>query len=128
MATERAHQIPSTDLSSSDLAALKRVDRLAYWLDDRFRIPGTKRRIGLDGLVGLIPGIGDAVTTTVSAYIIWEAWQLGVPVHLIMRMIWNLLVDSIIGAIPLLGDVFDVAWKANRKNLRLLIDHLNSNS
>lgn len=126
MATERGSQIPTTGLSSSDFAALKRVDRLAYWLDERFRIPGTKRRIGLDGLVGLIPGIGDAVTTTVSAYIVWEAWQLGVPARLIVRMIGNVLVDGIIGTIPLLGDVFDVAWKANRKNLRLLIDHLNS--
>ncbi len=112
------------ELGPEEEIALQRVARLAYWLDDRFRIPGTRRRVGLDGLLGLIPGIGDTATTLIAAYIVFEAARLGVPRTTIARMLANIGVDFAIGLVPLVGDLADLAWKANRRNARLLRDHL----
>jgi Domain of unknown function (DUF4112) len=112
------------ELGGDQEAALRRVARLAYWLDDRFRIPGTSRRVGLDGLLGLIPGIGDTATTLVAAYIVIEAARMGVPKRTIARMLGNVGVDYVIGLVPLAGDLADLAWKANRRNARLLQEHL----
>lgn len=105
-------------------ALQQRLNTLAWWLDDRFRVPFTQRRIGLDGLVGLLPGVGDAATTAVSAYLILEARRLGVPKRQLARMLWNLAVDGVVGSVPLVGDLFDLGWKANRRNIRLLNEHL----
>jgi hypothetical protein len=93
-------------------------------MDSAFVIPGTQIRFGLDVLIGLIPGIGDAITTLIGLYVIREARELGAPKLLVARMLGNVAIDGIVGAVPLLGDVFDVAWRANRKNLKLLRDHL----
>jgi len=105
-------------------AALRRVERLAYWLDDRYRLPGTRFRVGLDGIIGLIPGVGDAVTSTLTAYIIYEAWRLGVPPATLARMLANLGIDTVVGIVPVVGDLLDIGFKANRRNLRLLHRHL----
>ena len=105
-------------------AALRRVETLAYWLDDRYRVPGTRYRVGLDGLVGLIPGIGDVVTSTLTAYIVYQAWRLGIPAGTLMRMVANLGIDTVVGIVPLVGDLLDIGFKANRRNLRLLHRHL----
>ena len=105
-------------------AALRRVEQLAYWLDDRFRVPGTRFRIGLDGLVGLIPGVGDAVTNLLTAYIVYEAWRLGIPTSTLLRMLANLGIDTVVGVVPVLGDLLDIGFKANRRNLKLLHRHL----
>lgn len=102
----------------------ERLARLAYWLDERFRIPGTRWRAGVDGIVGLIPGIGDGITTALSVYIVVKARRFGVPGTILRRMIWNSVVDGVIGTIPLLGDLFDIHWKANRKNIFLLNEYL----
>ncbi len=104
--------------------ALRRIETLAHWLDDRYALPGTRFRFGLDGIVGLIPGIGDAVTSTLTAYIIYEAWRLGVPAAMLLRMAANLGIDSLVGVVPLVGDLLDFGFKANRRNLRLLHRHL----
>lgn len=96
------------------------LEALALLLDDRFRIPGTSIRFGVDGLVGLVPGIGDVATTLVSLYLVARARDLGLPGSVLMRMLGNVAIDSVVGAIPLLGDVFDVAFKANRRNIELL--------
>lgn len=117
-------QRDSWEASEAQRAAAERLKLLAYWLDDRFAIPGTRWRIGLDGLAGLVPGVGDLITTAVSAYIVSEAHRLGVPRTVLLRMAWNVAVDTVVGAIPAVGDVFDVGWKANRKNLALLLRHL----
>jgi hypothetical protein len=98
-------------LGPEEEIALQRVARLAYWLDDRFRIPGTRLRMGLDGLLGLIPGIGDTATALVAAYIVLEASRLGVPKGTLARMIANVGIDFIIGLVPLAGDLGDFAWK-----------------
>jgi hypothetical protein len=83
-------------------------------------IPGTTFRIGLDPIVGLIPGLGDLITAGLSAYIIIEAHRLGAPASIVWRMIANVGIDALVGAIPLLGDAFDFAWKCNARNMRLL--------
>jgi len=111
-------------LAGDEEASLRRVARLAYWLDDRFRIPGTRRRLGLDGLLGLVPGVGDAATTLIAAYILLEAARLGVPRAVLARMLANVGVDFAIGLVPLVGDLADLAWKANRRNAHLLREHL----
>jgi hypothetical protein len=117
----------SGDWSSLDdpgkRAVLEHLDHLAYWLDDRFQVPGTGFRVGLDGLVGLIPGIGDAATNAVTAYIIYRAWRLGVPHSILTRMLSNLGIDFVIGLVPVVGDLFDIAYKANRRNAHLLRRH-----
>jgi Domain of unknown function (DUF4112) len=112
------------ELGPEQEIALQRVARLAYWLDDRFRIPGTRRRIGLDGLLGLIPGIGDTATALLAAYIVLEAVRIGVPKNMIARMLANVGIDYALGLVPLVGDLADFAWKANRRNARMLRDQL----
>lgn len=108
----------------SEADVLRQIRALAELMDNRFVIPGTSFRIGLDGLIGLIPGIGDVATTAISAYIVYLAHQLDVPKHLLARMVFNVAVDLTVGIVPVLGDVADVAWKANLKNVRLLERHL----
>lgn len=93
---------------------------LASLLDDAFRIPGTPIRFGLDPLIGLIPGLGDLIGGIASFVIIFAAWQRGLPRVTISRMLANNAIDTLLGTVPFVGDVFDVAWKANRKNLNLL--------
>ena len=87
-------------------------------------MPGTNIRFGFDAMIGLVPGIGDAITAAISLYIVHEARQLGAPAHLILRMLANVAVDGFVGAVPLVGDAFDVLWRANRRNVRLLREWL----
>lgn len=96
------------------------LNLLASLLDDVFRIPGTSLRFGLDPLIGLVPGIGDLLTGAASFLIIFSAWQRQLPRVTVARMMANVAIDTLVGAIPFLGDAFDVAWKSNRKNLILL--------
>ncbi len=110
--------------SSQDEARLKRVRVLSRLLDEQFRIPGTTQRMGLDGLLGLIPGVGDAVGALLSAYILYEAIRLGAPTSVLLRMVANIGIDTVVGAIPVAGDIFDIAWKANKKNATLLHAYL----
>src|SRR5215831_1357315 len=87
---------------------MARIDALATLLDTVFILPGTNIRFGLDALIGLAPGIGDAITTAMSLYIVHEAHQLGAPRHLLFRMLANVALDGIVGAVPVVGDAFDV--------------------
>lgn len=103
---------------------LKRLDALATLMDSAFVLPGTRIRLGLDSIIGLVPGIGDLASALISSYIVWEARQLGVPRWKIARMVGNVALDTTIGAIPLVGDVLDVFYKSNRRNLTILRDHL----
>ena len=97
-------------------------------MDDQFRVPGSNLRFGLDFLLGLFPGLGDAVTSVISLLIVHHAWQSGASKLTLARMLGNVGVDFLIGSVPLFGDLFDAAWKANRKNARLLEAHLDSRS
>ena len=101
-----------------------RLRRLSHLLDKAIRIPGTNFRIGLDPLLGLIPGGGDTITGALSAYIIFEAARMGLPRNILGQMIANVLVDSLVGSVPVVGDLFDVGWKANVRNIALLERHL----
>lgn len=96
------------------------LEVVASLLDDAFKIPGTRIRFGLDAIIGIVPGLGDILTGLASFFIVFAAWQRGLPRVTQTRMLMNIIIDTGIGAIPFLGDVFDVAWKANRRNLNLL--------
>lgn len=112
--------------SPQDEARLKRIRLLSRLLDEQFRIPGTTYRVGLDGLLGLIPGVGDAAGALLSTYIVYEAIRLGVPSTVLLRMLANIGIDTVGGAIPVVGDIFDMAWKTNKKNAALLHAYLAS--
>ncbi|MGQ0561733.1 MAG: DUF4112 domain-containing protein [Gemmatimonadota bacterium] len=99
---------------------LDRLRTISWIFDELIRIPGTNLRVGLDALLGILPGGGDLLGGAVSTYAILIAARLGAPPAVIARMAINIVVDAVIGAIPLLGDLFDVGWKANRKNLKVL--------
>ena len=105
-------------------SSLARVRTISALLDNALRIPGTNFRVGLDPLVGLIPGFGDLVGGLASAYIILEAARAGAPTSVLVRMLGNVGVDTALGALPVAGDLFDVAWKSNARNVRLLERHL----
>ena len=109
---------------SSVTALRKWAERLVTLLDDRFRIPGTDVRFGLDPIIGIIfPGIGDAVTGTGSIGLLTLAVGRGVPRVVLWRMVLNILIDLLFGSLPIIGDIFDVAFKANRRNLELINEH-----
>lgn len=103
---------------------LEHLHRLANTMDSLFQIPGTGIRVGLDSIIGLIPGVGDALSLLPAGYIVANAAHMGVPKSTLLRMGMNVGVDTLIGAIPLIGDVFDIGWKGNRRNVALLRKHL----
>jgi Domain of unknown function (DUF4112) len=103
------------------LARLRTVSDL--W-DRAFGIPGTQWRLGLESLVGLLPVGGDVVGLGISIYILWQVVQFKLPKTLLLRMVFNIAVDALVGAVPILGDLFDMTWKANTKNVNLLESHL----
>jgi hypothetical protein len=102
---------------------LRHLDNLSEILDSAFAIPGTRFRIGLDGILGLIPGIGDATGAALSLYLIFEAVRLGLPLSTLLRMVGNVAIETAVGAIPIVGDIFDIAWKANMRNMALVRTH-----
>jgi hypothetical protein len=99
---------------------LARLEALAKLLDVAFILPGTKVRYGIDGLIGLIPVVGDIITTAIALWIVREARALGAPWYLTARMLGNVAVDGVVGIVPVVGDAFDVAFKANMRNIRML--------
>jgi hypothetical protein len=111
-------------MAELDEPALRRLDRLARLLDEAFRIPGTRFRIGIDGLIGMAPGVGDLVTAAIALYPVIEAARLGVPNRVLARMLVNVGIDTGLGAVPVVGDIFDIAFKSNRRNIDLLRKHL----
>jgi hypothetical protein len=104
--------------------AIARITVVAKLMDSAFLVPGLNRRVGFDAMLGLVPVVGDALSAAIASYIIWEARQLGLPRWKIARMIGNVAVDTAIGAVPFAGDVFDVFFKANERNLRIIHEHL----
>lgn len=103
---------------------VQRVRQLAKLLDEAILIPGINKRIGLDPIIGLIPGGGDTVTMLMSAYIVVEAALLGIPATTLLQMVVNIVIDAFAGTVPVVGDLFDVVSKANMRNLKLLDAHL----
>ena len=105
-------------------AALARLDRYATLMDARFRVPGTRIRFGLDPIIGLLPGIGDALGLTLSLYIVVEAIRLGVSKRVLFKMLRNVGLEALVGVVPVLGVVFDIGFKANLRNAALLKSHI----
>lgn len=101
---------------------------VARFLDDSIPVPGTTYRIGVEPIVGLIPGVGDFFGVTVSAYIILRAADLGVSKTTIVRMIINLVIDGVVGSLPIVGDLFDIVWKANLRNIAIIESELLKNA
>jgi Domain of unknown function (DUF4112) len=116
--------IPAVPITSAPDSSrrLQRLRVLAWLLDNSIPLPGGYR-IGLDALIGLVPGIGDAAAALLAVYIVHEARNLGAPNSLLLRMLGNLLIDAMVGAVPFAGDLFDAAYKANLRNLALLERH-----
>jgi hypothetical protein len=108
-------------------ATLQRLDAISTVMDSAVRIPGTQVVMGLDALLGLLPVVGDAIASAIGGYLIWEAKRLGASKFVLARMAANTTIDTVLGSIPIIGDVFDVAFKANRKNVALLKAHLEKN-
>ena len=106
--------------------ALARLDHLARLFDTAFVVPGTNIRFGIEAVMRLIPGIGDAAASALSCYLLYEAHRLGVPPRIFARMLLNVAIEGTAGAVPFLGDAFDVAFRANRRNVALLRDHFES--
>jgi hypothetical protein len=102
----------------------RRLGRIAWLLDSSIPLPGTRFRIGVDAIIGLIPGVGDLLGALLSSYIVREAARVGAPPSVLIRMAWNVAIEAVVGMVPLLGDVFDAAWKANQRNFALLEAHL----
>ena len=109
--------------AASRRAALDRIDMLATLFDTAFILPGTNVRFGVESLLRLIPGIGDAIASVLSCYLLYEARRLGVPRLLFARMVGNVMLEGVVGAVPLAGDAFDVFFRANRRNVALLRRH-----
>ena len=103
---------------------LRELEALATLMDGKFRVPGTNIRFGLDAVIGLVPGIGDGIVALPAAYILYKARKPGAPSPLIARMAVNMGVDALVGSIPLIGDLLDIGFKANQRNVSLLREHM----
>ncbi|HLP81143.1 MAG TPA: DUF4112 domain-containing protein [Nitrosomonas sp.] len=104
--------------------ATDKLSRLAWLMDSSFGIPGTNLRIGWDGIIGFIPGIGDAIGALISSHILTQAAHMGAPKSVLLKMGFNIATDALLGIIPVVGDVSDFVWKANQRNVELLKDYL----
>ncbi|GAA4457097.1 hypothetical protein GCM10023189_27290 [Nibrella saemangeumensis] len=107
----------------SSPAQLKQLDYLARLMDAQFRVPGTNFRFGLDALIGLIPGAGDLSTFAVSGFMVSIMAKNGASGFVLARMVLNIVIDALLGSVPIIGDIFDVAFKANMRNMRLMREH-----
>jgi hypothetical protein len=112
--------LPAEGGDARRAAELKRLEALAFLLDSSIRVPGTRARFGLDPLIGLVPGVGDAAGAALSAYLVVQAARLGAPAPSLLRMLMNVGVEAALGTIPLAGDLFDAAYKANARNVAIL--------
>jgi hypothetical protein len=122
--TAKPEVLPPRTKRGSKLFDDENLDLLSHILDDFLKIPGTSIRFGLDGIVGVIPGIGDLVGGIASCIIIVAAWMRGVPYVTVARMVANVGIEVVVGSIPIVGDMFDIAWRANRRNYALLAGSL----
>src|ERR671939_1474353 len=118
LARERAAVVVAEPRTRAEVE--RSLEHLSYLMDGLFRIPGTGWRIGLDAIVGLIPGVGDFATTAVSLYILAAGVRYRVPKVTLLRMAVNIGIDYLVGSIPVVGDLFDAAWKSNQMNVELL--------
>ena len=114
-----APPLPAT-AGTRDDQMLESYRKLAWGADEMFRVPGTRFRFGFDSIIGLVPGVGDLSVSALGAYALMLAFKLRAPVPVLTRMLMNITIDTVFGAVPLIGDLFDATWKANTKNRKLL--------
>ena len=110
-------------LDESRRAGLKRIDVLSKLFDTAFVMPGTNIRFGVEAIMRLVPGIGDAAASALSCYLLYEAHRLDVPTPIFARLVANVAIEGVVGAIPVLGDLFDVGFRANRRNVKILKEY-----
>ena len=120
---ESPHEQRSYQSASSKRAALDRIDALSKLFDTAFVLPGTNIRFGIEAVMRLVPGIGDAAASALSCYLLYEAHRLEVPSQVFARLVANVALEGIVGAVPLVGDLFDVGFRANRRNVKILKEH-----
>lgn len=111
-------------LGSDALSVRRRIEALEKLLENSFTLPVVNRPVGLDAIVGLVPGIGDAITTAMGLYLVWEARNLGMPKWKLWRMAGNVGIDALLGTVPLAGDVVDIFFRSNSRNLKIIRKHL----
>jgi len=116
----RAH---SARGGSSKRAAVERLDMLARLFDTAFIVPGTNTRFGVEAVIRLVPVVGDAAASALSCWLLYEAHRLAVPKHIFARMAANVAIEGLVGAVPILGDLFDIGFRANRRNVQILREH-----
>ncbi len=130
--TRAAERLLPADVTASEAqsltpreeSALRRVRSVATLLDEAVRVPGTSYRVGLDPILGILPAGGDAVAAVLSLYPILEGYRLDVPTSTLVKMLWIVAIDAVVGSIPILGTLFDAVWKANVRNLETLESHI----
>ncbi len=121
---ERNMTSPSITIDLTPRGTMERLEWIAWFTDSAIRIPGTSRTIGADGVLSLVPGVGSLMGTGISLYVVAEALRHGVPSHVLTRMGLNIAADTVMGAVPVVGFLFDMGFKANQRNLNLLRQHL----
>lgn len=123
--TDRGDEFDPNELPDTvDQAAVKRMRVVAWALDDAVRVPGTNRKVGIDPILGVLPVGGDVATALISLYVVAESARLGVARGTLVRMLVNIAIDTGVGSIPVLGDLFDAGWKANKRNVELALGEL----
>jgi hypothetical protein len=115
---------PSITIDLTPRGTMERLEWLAWFSDSAIRIPGTRRTVGADGFLSIVPGLGSLVGTGMSLYVFGEALRHGAPMRILTRMGLNIAADTLLGSIPLVGFLFDMAFKANTRNLNLLRQHM----
>jgi len=126
MSRSPAQTSATNTLNKSQTASLRRLRQISHLLDNAIPIPGTRYRIGLDPILGLIPGGGDLIGSIFAGYVVFKSAQLGVPQETLIKMAANIVLDTVAGTVPVAGDLLDVGWKANVKNMELLDAHVGS--
>lgn len=117
------HSLDGSRTKASRDETLERLDKLSRLFDTAFILPGTNIRFGIEAVMRLIPGIGDAAASALSCWLLYEAHRLKVPTPVFSRMIINVAIEGVVGAVPLLGDLFDVGFRANRRNVQILREY-----
>ena len=124
VAKKSSSRISLSSLPTHSALSLQRLRKISHLLDNAIPVPGTKYRFGLDPILGLLPGGGDTLGGLMSVYIVFEGMRMGVPAATVGRMGFNIVLDLLTGIVPVLGDLFDVGWKANSRNVALLEQHM----
>ncbi len=129
MDTQNTQQTPPTEQQAKDAALyqkfpeLKWLDHVSNLMDNSIPVPFTKRKFGVDALIGLVPNVGDLASFSISGLVIFIITRYGVSLPVMLKMIWNIILDASVGSIPILGDIYDFTFKANRRNMNLLKQH-----